>query len=91
MQSLYSIEFHVFRWQLRYKIWCSFKDGVYDYLQCILRLLSEGGYYKDLTINQSLITAYTLQSNIRFLAKVKNLPKNEQNILVKICSLLKVV
>ena len=61
MQSLYSIEFHVFRWQLRCKIWRSFKDGVYDYLQCILRLLSEGSYYKDLTINQSLITAYTLQ------------------------------
>ena len=41
MQSSYSIEFDVFSDS------SDTSRGVYDYLHCILRLLSKGGYYKD--------------------------------------------
>ena len=41
VQSSYSIEFNLFVES------SDTSHGVYDYLHCILRLLSEAGYYED--------------------------------------------
>ena len=49
MQSSFSIEFNVFGWKVNKIQAVALSEGdIYDsYLHCILRLLSEGGYYKD--------------------------------------------